>query len=53
MTNFSKCKNPAKIENPKPTGNSVSGTMKPVKVKEAASMKLSKTGDHSANQGGK
>ena len=49
--NFSKCSNPAKQENPKPTGNSVHGTMNPVKVKEAASMKLTKTGDHSANQG--
>lgn len=42
--NFSKEKNPSKIENPMPTGNSVSGTMNPVKVKEAASMKLTKTG---------
>ena len=51
MTNFSKEKNPAKQENPNPTGNSVSGVMKPVKGVKAASMKLTKTGDHSANQG--
>lgn len=50
MTNFSKCKNPAKIENPNPTGNSVHGTMKPVKVKEAAGMGLTKTGDYKGHK---
>ena len=48
---FSKEKNPSKQENPNPTGNSVSGTMKPTTAKISASMKLTKTGDHSANQG--
>lgn len=51
MTNFSKEKNPSKQENPNPTGNSVHGTMKPVKCKSAAKMGLTKTGDHSANRG--
>jgi len=46
MTNFSKEKNPSKQENPNPTGNSVCGTMKPVKVKEVAKMGLTKTGDN-------
>lgn len=50
MHNFSKCSNPAKIENPIPT-QTVKGTMKSVPVDKTGNMKLTKTGDHSANQG--
>ena len=48
--NFSKCKNPAKIENPNPTGNSIHGKMDSVAVKKAASMKLTKTGDYKGHK---
>lgn len=51
MTMFSKEKNPSKCQNPNPTGNSVHGKMKPVKKEMCSKMGLTRTGDHSANQG--
>lgn len=50
MINFSKEKNPAVQENPKPTGNSVCNTMKPVKAKVSAKMGLTKTGDYKGHK---